>query len=85
MAFLSRVRSHGKVYVYVTEYTGEQPFSTKRERHILSLGRHDRAIQRLEVWMRHPETFPIELLQRKLGMRDVEKWIEKLKEMSYNG
>jgi hypothetical protein len=79
LAFLSQIKSGGRQYIYLTEYCGNQEFSSKKERHIYSFGNSQIALKKMKRWVRMFEhEFPEELKYRGYTKIDLEKWIETL-------
>lgn len=77
MAYLSQVKAGGKQYIYLTEYCGNQAFSSKLEKHIFGFGNSGMALLKMKGWLRRFETdFPEDL--KKLGYTriDLENWIK---------
>lgn len=79
MAFLSFVKSRGEKYVYVTEYCGQQKYSSSSKNHIYPLGKQDEAIFTLQAWDLNFEHFPKELKAKGYSKKDLKKWIHDLK------
>lgn len=61
MAYLDFVKSGGKVYVYVNQYSGNQKFTSKKEIRVARLGRTEQALMTLKVWQMNPERIPLEI------------------------
>lgn len=79
MSYLSQVRAGGKQYIYLTEYCGIQPFSSKTEKHIFSFGCSQIALAKMKSWYRNFESkFPDELKERGYTIDDLEIWIQTL-------
>jgi hypothetical protein len=79
MAYLSQVRAGGKQYIYLTEYCGNQLFSTKIERHVFSFGNSQTALLKMKRWFRKFETdFPEKLKESGYTKEDLKIWIETL-------
>lgn len=77
MSYLSQVKAGGKQYIYLTEYCGNQAFSSKLERHIFGFGNSRVALFKMRWWLHHFDTeFPTDL--KKLGYTriDLEAWIK---------
>jgi hypothetical protein len=55
MGYLSQVRSGGKQYIYLTEYIGSQPFSSKTEKHVYSFGCSQSVLPKMKSWLRNFE------------------------------
>lgn len=76
MGYLSQIRSGGKQYIYLTEYIGIQPFSTKTEKHIYSFGSSQIALAKMKSWFRNFENkFPEELKNKGYTFDDLKSWI----------
>lgn len=76
MGYLSQVKSNGKQYIYLTEYVGNQKYSTKKERHVYGFGEARRALLKMRRWKRKFESdFPKELIELGYGAKDLEEWI----------
>ncbi|MDP4086013.1 MAG: hypothetical protein Q8934_15525 [Bacillota bacterium] len=79
MGYLSQVRSGGKQYIYLTEYCGIQPFSSKTEKHIFSFGSSQIALLKMKRWYRKFEKeFPEELSEAGYSKEDLKIWIKTL-------
>lgn len=79
MGYLSQVRAGGKQYIYLTEYIGSQPFSTKIEKHVFSFGCSQSALPKMKSWLKNFENkFPEELKERGYGVEDLKNWIKTL-------
>lgn len=79
MAYLSQVRSNGIQYIYLTEYCGNQEFSSKKEKHIYSFGNSRMALLKMKRWSRRFDSeFPQELLQLGYTFNDLLNWIKTL-------
>ena len=87
MAYLSQVRAGGRQYIYLTEYCGNQPFSSKMERHVFSFGNSQIALLKMKRWFRRFDTdFPEELINSGYTKEDLKIWIETLETgMTKNG
>lgn len=87
MAYLSQVRAGGKQYIYLTEYCGNQPFTTKTEKHIFSFGNSQIALFKMKRWFRRFDfEFPEELKAHGFTKDDLKLWIETLETgMTRNG
>jgi hypothetical protein len=76
LAFLSQIRSGGRQYIYLTEYCGNQEFSSKKERHVYSFGNSHTALLKMKRWIRKFEQeFPEELKGMGFTKSDLEKWM----------
>jgi hypothetical protein len=76
VAYLSQVKSGGRQYIYLTEYCGNQEFSTKKERHVYSFGNSPMALLKMKRWIRNFEQgFPEELKLMGYTEKDLEIWI----------
>jgi hypothetical protein len=79
LGYLSQVRAGGKQYIYLTEYCGNQPFSSKTEKHIFAFGSSHFALLKMKRWFRKFETeFPGELKETGYTREDLKNWIETL-------
>lgn len=77
MAYLSQVKSGGKQYIYLTEYCGNQDYSSKLEKHIFSFGNSSVALWKLKGWLKRFDTdFPDELKTLGYTRMDLEYWIK---------
>lgn len=82
MAYLSHVKSGGKVYLYLTVYdpTHKERNTKKRERHIYRFGRLDKAIENMNIWLLIPSMFPEELKSLGFDMKALKDWISSIQE-----
>lgn len=78
MAFLTQVRSGGKQYIYLTEYCGNQLYSSKNERTIYAFGSTGMAMLRMKRWLWKYEEFPQELKDFGFDRDDLEAWLRQL-------
>ncbi|MGG5253537.1 hypothetical protein ACQYAD_08580 [Neobacillus sp. SM06] len=79
MGYLSQVRAGGKQYIYLTEYCGNQAFSTKTEKHIFSFGSSDVALVKMKRWDRKfDKEFPNQLKEAGYSQVDLKEWIKTL-------
>ncbi|MBP3040570.1 hypothetical protein J9303_13850 [Bacillaceae bacterium Marseille-Q3522] len=79
MGYLSQVRAGGKQYIYLTEYCGNQEFTTKTEKHIFSFGNSRIALLKMKRWYRKFDNeFPEDLVKRGYSKNDLKNWIETL-------
>ncbi|WP_413356693.1 hypothetical protein AA0X71_18020 [Robertmurraya sp. 2P01SA] len=79
MGYLSQVRAGGKQYIYLTEYCGNQEFSTKKEIHVFSFGNSRIAILKMKRWLNMFEKeFPHELIKLGYTEDDLKNWIKTL-------
>jgi hypothetical protein len=79
VAYLSQIKSGGRQYIYLTEYCGNQEFSTKKERHVYSFGNSRMALLKMKRWIRKFEQeFPDELKSMGYTEKDLETWINTL-------
>lgn len=78
MAYLEFVKAAGKTYVYVTEYVGEQENTRKKERRIYTLGRKQKALEKLMKWKREEEKIPFYIGNDENII--IGKWIKKVAE-----
>ena len=73
LAYLEFVKAAGKTYVYVSEYVGKQEHTSKLEKRIMSLGRKQKALEKLRSWKNDEKTIPFDI--KKEGKFVIEKWI----------
>jgi hypothetical protein len=79
LGYLSQVRAGGKQYIYLTEYCGNQDFSSKTEKHIFSFGSSNFALYKMKRWLRNFENeFPDELKEAGYSKEDLQNWINTL-------
>lgn len=79
MGYLSQVKAAGRQYIYLTEYCGNQEFTSKTEKHVYSFGQARIALLKMKRWKRRYENeFPIELINLGYGIDDLSKWINTL-------
>jgi hypothetical protein len=79
VAYLSQIKSGGHQYIYLTEYCGNQEFSTKIERHVYSFGNSRMALLKMKRWIRKFNTeFPADLKNMGYTKKDLEQWINTL-------
>ncbi|MFC4323677.1 hypothetical protein [Litchfieldia salsa] len=77
MGYLSQVKSNGKQYIYLTEYIGNQKYSTKKEHHVYAFGEVRMALIRMRRWRRKfSSEFPEELKSLGYNADDLKVWIE---------
>lgn len=78
MAYLTQVRAGGKQYIYLTEYCGNQLYTSKTEKNIFSFGSTGIAIYKLRNWLRDFDKFPNKLKELGYGKKDAEEWLKQL-------
>ncbi|MFO1442668.1 hypothetical protein KDN24_05500 [Bacillus sp. Bva_UNVM-123] len=79
MAFLTQVRSGGKQYIYLTEYCGNQLFTSKTDRTVYAFGPTSLAILRMKKWLwKFDKEFPQELKDLGFTRQDLESWLKQL-------
>lgn len=79
MAYLTQVRAGGRQYIYLTEYCGNQPFTSKTEINIFSFGSTSLAILKMKRWIWKFETeFPQELRDLGFSKEDLKAWLKQL-------
>lgn len=79
MGYLSQVKAGGQQYIYLTEYCGNQDFTTKKEQHVFGFGNSRTALLKMKRWLRCFDTeFPRELTERGYTKEDLIIWIETL-------
>lgn len=76
MAFLDFVKSSGNIYVYVAEYVGKQEDTNSKEKRVFSLGRAEKAIQKLEKWKKDKKKIP-DVVKIKDEI-ELDNWIKKV-------
>lgn len=77
MGYLSQVKANGKQYIYLTEYIGNQNYSTKNERHVYAFGEVMMALIKMRRWRRKFNTeFPEELKELGYDAADLNEWIK---------
>lgn len=76
MAWISLVRSNRETYVYLTEYIGDQTFTTKKELHVYRFGKINDALQDMKNWQQGREFFPLELYDKGYNYPDLCEWIQ---------
>lgn len=79
MAYLSQVRSGGKQYIYLTEYCGNQEFTSKKEKNIYGFGNIQMAFLKMKIWEQNFERdFPRELRELGYTQKDLKQWIKQI-------
>ncbi|USK56367.1 hypothetical protein LIS82_07815 [Cytobacillus solani] len=79
MAYLTQVRAGGKQYIYLTEYCGNQQYSTKSERNIFSFGSTSIAILRMRKWLwNFDKEFPSALKELGFTKQHLAAWLKQL-------
>ncbi|MEH7126012.1 hypothetical protein V7127_22635 [Bacillus sp. JJ1773] len=79
MAYLTQVRAGGKQYIYLTEYCGNQLYTTKNERNIYGFGSTGIAILRMKRWLiKFDNEFPAELKEMGFTKEDLKIWLKQL-------
>lgn len=78
MGYLSQVRASGKQYIYLTEYCGNQEYTTKTERHIFSFGNSYIALLKMKRWLKYFDEFPEELIEKGYTEKDLKDWVNTL-------
>ena len=76
MAFLDFVKASGNIYVYVAEYVGKQEETNSKEKRIFSLGRKEKALEKLEKWKKDRKKIP-EVVKIK-DESELDNWINKV-------
>lgn len=76
MAFLDFVKASGNIYVYVAEYVGKQEDTNSKEKRVFSLGRTEKAIQKLEKWKKDKKNIP-DVVKIKDEI-ELDNWIKKV-------
>lgn len=76
MAFLSQIQVGGHLYIYLTEYVGNQDYTSKKEKHIYSFGNVRYALGKMKRMMkRFDMEFPEELKEKGYTKQDLLEWI----------
>ncbi|PAF20056.1 hypothetical protein CHH49_18085 [Terribacillus saccharophilus] len=79
--WLSHTKAKGNIYLYLAVYDSENYKKEKRrERHIFSFGRIDKAVMLLHSWKKNPENIPEEIQELGCNKVTVSSWINKLRE-----
>lgn len=81
MAFLSQIQVGGHLYIYLTEYVGNQDYTSKREKHIYSFGNARYALGKMKKMLRRFDMeFPAELKEKGYTKQDLKEWIMSLEQ-----
>lgn len=75
--FLKFVKQKKKTYVYIMEYLAVEERNDKnyQDRKVVKgLGDVSNAILQLEIWKRHPQEIPSNIIND-INMEDLEKWL----------
>jgi hypothetical protein len=78
LAYLTNAKSQGKRYFYIAKYIGKQDFTTKKSKHMYSLGNARIALERLTLWILDNSFIPEEVIELGISIDDIEKWREKV-------
>ena len=76
--YLTRTKSNGSTYYYLAEYRKREKHTTRKEAYLYSFGRFDKAMKKIEMWIKYPVVFPEELIDMELGVDDAKGWIKKI-------
>lgn len=79
MAYLERVKSKGKVYLYLKEYEN-RPFYENKSITIYAFGRIEIAKNNMKTWYDNFNLFPQQLKQLGFCKEDLKGWIKYLDE-----
>lgn len=76
MAFISQVSAGGRLYIYLTEYCGNQEYTSKKEKHIYSFGHVRYALAKMKRMLsKFDVEFPQELKDKGYTKQDLKEWI----------
>lgn len=70
------VKAGGRTYVYVTEYTGNIEYSSRKETRIFNLGNSENALRNLKMWSKNNNLIP-PVINRKDHSK-INEWIKKV-------
>lgn len=73
--FLSKVKSNGNHYLYLSRYDSKEHYVIKRKT-IYKFGRLEFAIKNMYEWREDFKKFPLELLELGCVKSDLEGWIK---------
>lgn len=77
MAYLSRIHSKGRCYLYLKEYAVRKHYSS-RSIIIYRFGRLEIALSDMKKWKRNFNLFPKELKKEGFCKKDLDQWIRTL-------
>jgi hypothetical protein len=76
--WLSHVKSKGNEYVYLAVYNNQNNISDRKERHVFSFGRLDKALALLQEWKEDPSYIPSDIKELGCTGSTIDRWLSKL-------
>lgn len=78
--YLTRTKASGSTYYYLAEYKRREEHTTRKEVYVFSFGRFDKALKKIETWIKYPMVFPEELIELGFKANDALGWKKKILE-----
>lgn len=80
IVYLTSSKTGNNTYFYLREYTKKQKMTSRKEKDLYSLGRLDKALDKVEMWLVYPGTLPKELRELGVTTEIVKGWKKKILE-----
>lgn len=81
MAFLQKVKSKGRYYIYLREYQAMMGYADDKIT-IYRFGNINNCLEKMYAWVNSEKDLPHELKIRDIGKKEIYKWIREIEILS---